>query len=159
MNEPIDPADALKRTSLAKCERHGLHYDPAKMSGCVICRREAGGALPSPPTGPSTASVGVRAGAVGESGSYTAPLLVAVGLCLGLGISLFGLHGAVVGYVRTGGGFGGTEMPESLPQGPQMKEVLRELEDSGGMPEASAGDPALLDAEEPEVGGSDDEPE
>ena len=159
MNEPISPTEPPKRTSLAQCERHGLHYDPAKMSGCVICRREAGGALTSTSTGISTAPAGGRAGAAGESGSYTAPLLVAAGLCLGLGIALFGLHGAVVGYVRTGGGFGGTEMPESLPQGPQMKEVLRELNDAGGMPETSAGDPALLDAEEPEVGGSGDEPE
>ncbi len=160
MNEPIDSADSPKRTSLAKCERHGLHYDPAKMSGCVICRREAGGALPRPPTGASAAPAGVRAGAAGDSSSYTAPLLVAAGLCLGLGIALFGLHGAVAGYVRTAGGFGGSELPEmSPPQGPQMKEALRELNDLGGMSEASDGDPAHLDAEEAEVGGSGAEPE
>lgn len=32
------------RSSVVKCERHGLHYDSTKMTGCVLCRREAGAA-------------------------------------------------------------------------------------------------------------------
>lgn len=36
--------EAKRPTTVVKCDKHGLHYDPAKMNGCVICRREAGGA-------------------------------------------------------------------------------------------------------------------
>lgn len=154
MSEPTAPTDPPKRTSLVKCERHGLHYDPAKMSGCVICRREAGGALPAPSVDVPGATVGavpgVAAAAVGGSGSgsLAAPLLVAAGLCLGMAFALYELHGAVGAYVRTGGGYTGEEMPEvSTDQSRQMEEALKELNDVGGTPETSA---AEDDAVEPD---------
>lgn len=30
------------------CGRHGLRFDPATQTGCVICRREGAGATPTP---------------------------------------------------------------------------------------------------------------
>lgn len=157
MSEPIVPTDPPKRTSLAKCERHGLHYDPAKMSGCVICRREAGGALPAPVQSVPGTAIGVPPGvavaATGDSGSgsLAAPLLVAAGLCLGMGLALYVLHGTVGTYVRTGGGYAGNEMTEvSTDQSRQMEEALRELNDAGGTPETSADED---DAEEPDFDG------
>lgn len=40
----MEPLEAKRPTTVVKCEKHGLHYDSALMDGCVICRREAGGA-------------------------------------------------------------------------------------------------------------------
>src|SRR5689334_15063359 len=40
----MEPFEAKRPTMVVKCEKHGLHYDSSKMDGCVICRREAGGA-------------------------------------------------------------------------------------------------------------------
>ena len=40
----MEPLEAKRPTMVVKCEKHGLHYDSSKMDGCVICRREAGGA-------------------------------------------------------------------------------------------------------------------
>ena len=45
----MEPLEAKRPTTVVKCEKHGLHYDSALMNGCVICRREAGGASPTPP--------------------------------------------------------------------------------------------------------------
>jgi hypothetical protein len=62
------------------CERHGLHYNSAKVSGCVVCRREAGeviGAEPVPaaaasgprtePSVPMAAALGLAAALIGVS--------------------------------------------------------------------------------------------
>lgn len=38
----MEPLETKRPTTAARCEKHGLHYDPSK-DGCVICRREAGG--------------------------------------------------------------------------------------------------------------------
>jgi hypothetical protein len=40
----MEPLEAKRPTTVVKCEKHNLHYDSSKMNGCVICRREAGGA-------------------------------------------------------------------------------------------------------------------
>jgi hypothetical protein len=45
----MEPLEAKRPTTVVKCEKHGLHYDSTLMNGCVICRREAGGASPPPP--------------------------------------------------------------------------------------------------------------
>ena len=38
--------------ALAKCEQHGLHYDPNLHVGCVVCRRSDS----LPPKGPASLS-------------------------------------------------------------------------------------------------------
>ncbi len=147
MSEPSEPAEPIKRTRLEKCERHGLHYDPAKMSGCVICRREAGGSLPPPDpqaqgegegTEPSAAQ-GAQWTAPGNrgGGSYAKPLLVAAALCLGVGVALSFLHGVVADSLRFRGGTTEIEGPEiSSRQRLQMEQALKELRESGPKPDA-----------------------
>jgi hypothetical protein len=121
-----DPTDTRERTPLAKCEKHGLHYDPAKMTGCVICRREAlaagtGGALPSPAVDPLSP----------PSRSLLGPLLVTAALCFGAGFAFYLLHGAVANLFP---GSGSTpEAPQlTAPQQKQLDQALREL--TGGNP-------------------------
>lgn len=144
MNEPIVPADPPKRTSLAKCERHGLHYDPAKMSGCVICRREAGGSLEAPMAAGVGAAVGRPPGAAAAAGgagssSMVAPLLVAAGLCVGMSLALYQLHDAVGTFVRSGGGYSAYDVDDlGKRRERRMEEALRELNDVGGTGETSA---------------------
>lgn len=48
----MEPLEAKRPTPVVKCEKHGLHYDSSKMDGCVICRREAGGAPVGRPARP-----------------------------------------------------------------------------------------------------------
>lgn len=153
MSEPIVPADPPKRTSLAKCERHGLHYDPAKMSGCVICRREAGGSLEAPVSAGVGAAVGrppgAAAAAAGGAGSSSmvAPLLVAAVLCVGMGLALYELHDAVGTFVRSGGGYSAYDVDNlGKRRGRRMEEALRELNDVGGPSETSADE---SDADDP----------
>ncbi len=116
MTEPA--TDARERAPLAKCEKHGLHYDPAKMTGCVLCRREAqaeaGGPL-FPPTGPSPLDR-----------SLLGPLLVTAALCLGAGFAFYLLHGAVANLFPGSGN--APEVPQiSAPQQKQLDQALREL--------------------------------
>lgn len=61
MNEP--QMEPKRPSGLVKCEKHGLHYDPARMSGCVICRRETGGtaAMPAGQSGSLGKALGVTA--------------------------------------------------------------------------------------------------
>lgn len=78
MSEPL----AAKRTTVAvKCEKHGLHYDPARMDGCVICRREAGG---------GTGAARKADGAMGRALAVTALLLLLTTACL------YFVHGMVI---------------------------------------------------------------
>lgn len=139
MSEPIAPAEPPKRTSLAKCERHGLHYDPAKMSGCVICRREAGGALPAPGLGAAEGGAQPAAfapsGGNSGTGSRLMPLLVAAGLCLGAGSGLYVLHGAVGDYVRSGGGYSTYDLDNlEKRRMRRLEEAMREINDVNRKP-------------------------
>jgi hypothetical protein len=46
------------KRSLAKCAEHGLHYDPTRQTGCVVCRRSERTAPTSGPPPHGTASGG-----------------------------------------------------------------------------------------------------
>lgn len=87
MSEPLE----AKRTTVAvKCEKHGLHYDPSRMDGCVICRREAGGGTAVRTATPSS-------GAMGRTLAVTAVLLLLTTACL------YFLHGMVIESFQKGG--------------------------------------------------------
>jgi hypothetical protein len=117
MTEPT--SEPPKRSALAKCERHGLHYDPAKMSGCVICRREAQAA------GSGTTGYAPTA-AVAPQRSLAGPLLTAAALCFVAGLSLSLLHGAVASLFPGSGG--DTEIPDLLaPQRQRLENAAREI--------------------------------
>lgn len=113
MSEPL----TAKRTTVAvKCEKHGLHYDPSRMEGCVICRREAGGG--------TARTASASGGPMGKALAVTAVLLLLTTACL------YFLHGMVIESFQRGGevdaldaGFEGTipeemELPESDEGGP-----------------------------------------
>jgi hypothetical protein len=133
--------DARERTPLAKCEKHGLHYDPAKMSGCVICRREAqaaaGGTAPPSPAADAFAP---------PERSLLGPLLVTAALCFGAGFALYQLHGAVANLFP---GSGSTpEVPQiTAPQQKQLDQALRELT-GGNSPGMTTGIEGGLPTEE-----------
>ena len=74
-----EPLEARRTTTAVKCEKHGLHYDPSTMDGCVICRREAGG------------STAARSdGSMGRALTITAVLLLLTTACL------YFVHGMVI---------------------------------------------------------------
>jgi len=73
------------------CEKHGLRYDPERANGCVICRREEGGAPPSP-----RASGRARIG-------LGPVLLLTVAIWLVAGFLLSAAHRAVVRSLRDWG--------------------------------------------------------
>jgi hypothetical protein len=86
MSDPMtDPVPAApKRATLVKCEKHGLHYDSATMTGCVICRREAGGGAAARPAAQAPA------GSLGQAFAVTAVLLVLTTA------ALFFIHGMAI---------------------------------------------------------------
>ena len=110
-----EPLEAKRTTTAVKCEKHGLHYNPATMDGCVICRREAGG---------GTRRAASPSGSMGQALAVTAVLLLLTTACL------YFLHGMVIESFQRGGevdaldaGFEGTipeemEFPESDEGGP-----------------------------------------
>ncbi len=62
-----------KPATVVQCEKHGLHYDSAKYSGCIRCRREAGEA---PPAGAGAAAAASQPkGAIGPALGVTLLLL------------------------------------------------------------------------------------
>lgn len=84
------------------CERHGLRFDPATQSGCVLCRREraAAEAPEARPVRPTTID------AVGPG------WLVAALLWLAAGAALYGLHERVLAA------FGAVLPVAQQPRGP-----------------------------------------
>ena len=68
-----------KSASVVKCEKHGLHYDSAKTSGCVLCRRESG-ELPPPRPGAAAAAPSSAAPSSGSLGMSLAVAAVLVGV-------------------------------------------------------------------------------
>ena len=75
-----EPLEAKRPTTAVKCEKHGLHYNPATMDGCVLCRREAGGGSTAPR----------REGSMGRALAVTAVLLLLTTACL------YFVHGMVI---------------------------------------------------------------
>ena len=108
-----EPLEAKRTTTAVKCEKHGLHYDPSRMDGCVICRREAGG---------GTAAAGKADGSMGRALAVTAVLLLLTTACL------YFLHGMVIETFQRGGEVnaldGGFEDP--------LQEMEFPEEDEGG---------------------------
>ncbi|HVG09424.1 MAG TPA: hypothetical protein VNM67_17095 [Thermoanaerobaculia bacterium] len=110
-----EPLEAKRPATAVKCEKHGLHYNPATMDGCVICRREAGGSVPARSDG-----------SMGKALAITAVLLLLTTACL------YFAHGMVMesfqGAPEVNALDGGLEgaMPE------QMREMSLPMEDTGG---------------------------
>ena len=111
MSEPLE----VKRTTVGvKCEKHGLHYDPSKSNGCVICRREAGGG--------STAVRSAPKGSLGQALAVTAVLLLLTTACL------YFVHGLVIKSFRGGGEANALDTAFEDP----MREAEFPEEDEGG---------------------------
>lgn len=95
MNEGAADLQPKRSSTVVKCEKHGLHYDSSTMSGCVICRREAGG-------GPTEASgsSGTRTVVEAKSGSLGQALLVTLGLLALTTAGLYLTHGMMVKHFK-----------------------------------------------------------
>jgi hypothetical protein len=110
-----EPLEAKRQTTAVKCEKHGLHYDPSTMDGCVICRREARGSA-------STRSDG----SMGRALAVTAVLLLLTTACL------YFVHGMVIesfqGAPEVNALDGGFEQPIEET----MEEMTFPEEDDGG---------------------------
>ena len=106
MSEPAAP----NRVAV-KCERHGLHFNPALHDGCALCRREAA----------ETSAGAPRGGAV--SGSEAARLrnawLVALALVVAVALGLTFVEGSVlrtiIPFAPTPPALAPTEGPSSQP--------------------------------------------
>lgn len=114
-------------TSVVKCEKHGLHYDSAKTSGCVVCRRESGELPPVRPGGAASAS------ASGSSGSLAAALAVTAVL---VGMATFAMqmvHGQFTEWLRNTGNPGALPATAATEyQQKQMDGALKELKEQSG---------------------------
>lgn len=117
-----EPLEAKRPTTVVKCEKHGLHYDSAKMDGCVICRREAGG-------GGAAAVRTASPGSLGPALAVTAILLLLTTACL------YFLHGFVAESLQGRGEVNAFDagFEEPLPD--------------GSFPEADEGGPVYSGAE------------
>lgn len=89
-----------RQTTVVKCEKHGLHYDSARMEGCVLCRREAGGG-----TATLSRAAAAPSGSMGQALAVTAVLLLLTTACL------YFIHGRVAASFQamTGRGPADTE--------------------------------------------------
>ncbi|MEA2562537.1 MAG: hypothetical protein QOH06_4041 [Acidobacteriota bacterium] len=112
-----EPLEAKRPTTAVKCEKHGLHYNPSTMDGCVICRREAGG---------GTAVVRTANGSMGRALAVTAVLLLLTTVCL------YFVHRMVIESFQGAPGVnafdGGLE--EHMPE--PIREMSLPGEDTGG---------------------------
>ena len=117
--------------SVLKCEKHGLHYDSAKASGCVVCRRESG-ELPPPRPGAAAS-----APAAGSSGSLGAALAVTAVL---VGVTTFAMqlvHTQFTEWLRSIGNSSALEAGNTYQQ-QQIDGALKELKEQGGSDDAPA---------------------
>ena len=126
----MDPM--AKPTSVVKCEKHGLHYDSAKTSGCVLCRRESG-ELPPPRPGAAAPS-----SAAPSSGSLGMALAVAAML---VGVTSFAMqmvHTQFQEWLRNTGNSTSLFDPGQSGgtyQEKQMEGVMKELKEQSEGPE------------------------
>ncbi|HWM90263.1 MAG TPA: hypothetical protein VN493_05805 [Thermoanaerobaculia bacterium] len=119
MSEPL--VEPKRPSSLVKCEKHGLHYDPARMDGCVICRREAGGG-----TATRSAASAPR-GSMGQALAVTAILLVLTTVCL------YFVHGMAIETFQAWTGQGpaaANALDDGFDQ--QVEDLSFPEEDTGG---------------------------
>ena len=115
-----------KPTSVVKCEKHGLHYDSSKTSGCVVCRRESG---ELPPVRP-----GAGAAPAGSPGSLGMALAVTAVLIGAAAFAMQMVHGQFQEWLRNAGNSSAYETGNTYQQ-KQMDGVLEELKEQGGGPE------------------------
>ena len=115
-------------TSVVKCEKHGLHYDSAKTSGCVVCRRESGELPPVRPGGAAVASQ-----SSGSSGSLGAALAVTAVLVLGATFAMQMVHTEFIKWLRETGNPSAFEGGAATTyQQKQMDGALQELKEQSG---------------------------
>lgn len=112
-----------KPTSVVKCEKHGLHYDSSKTSGCVVCRRESG-ELP-PPRATAAAAPAGSSGSLGTALAVTAVLVAVTAFAMQM------VHGQFQEWLRNTGNPSAYETGSTYQQ-KQMDGVLKELEQQGG---------------------------
>jgi hypothetical protein len=113
-----------KPTSVVKCEKHGLHYDSAKTSGCVLCRRESG-ELPPPRPGAAAAS----SSASGSSGSLGMALAVTAVLVGVTAFAMQGVHTRFQEWLRNTGNTSEVPTMGTAYQQKQMDGALKELKE------------------------------
>lgn len=105
------------------CERHGLHYNSAKVSGCVVCRREAGEVIGPEPV-PAAAAAGPRA-------EPSVPMATALGLAAALiaasSIALVQVHEIAVSAFQGFTGQFAAEVAASEELSEQERAALEEL--------------------------------
>lgn len=111
-----------KPTSVVKCEKHGLHYDSAKTSGCIVCRRESG-ELPPPRT--NSASAAKPSGSLGAALGVTAVLVAMTAFAMQM------VHTQFQEWLRNTGNPSAYETGSTYQQ-KQMDGVMKELEEQGG---------------------------
>ena len=112
-----EPLEVKRATTAVKCEKHGLHYDPSRMDGCVICRREAGGG------GTAVRTASAPSGSMGQALAVTAVLLLLTTACL------YFAHGMVIELFQ--GPPGGTNALDAGFED-SMQEMEFPEEDEGG---------------------------
>lgn len=120
-----------KPATVVKCETHGLHYDSAKFSGCVRCRREAG---ELPPAGAGAAAVAAAqpSGALGPALGVTLLLLALTAFILHT------LHLQVVSSIRSMSGPAAFESPADRDM-QQIEQEMRDMGSPGGAADYSEG--------------------
>jgi hypothetical protein len=115
-----------RNPSVVKCEKHGLHYDSAKASGCVVCRRESGELPPVRPGGAAAASSSSR-----SSGSLGAALAVTAVLVAVTTFSMQMVHSQFIEWLQNTGNPSAFETGNTYQQ-QQVDGVMKELEEQGG---------------------------
>jgi hypothetical protein len=115
----------LRNPSVVKCEKHGLHYDSAKASGCVVCRRESGELPPVRPGGAAASS------SSGSSGSLGAALAVTAVLVAVTTFSMQMVHSQFIEWLQNTGNPSAFETGNTYQQ-QQVDGVMKELEEQGG---------------------------
>lgn len=121
-----------KPATVVKCEKHGLHYDSAKFSGCVRCRREAG---ELPPVGAGAAAAAAQpSGALGPALGVTLLLLALTAFVLHT------LHLQIVSSIKSmrSPGAAALESPADRDV-QQMEREMREMGSPGGAEDYSEG--------------------
>jgi len=119
-----------KPRTVVKCEKHGLHYDSARQSGCVICRREAG----ELPGAPAAAAARPAAGVDGPRGSIGAALAVTAVLIAVAAFAMLPVHATFIEWLRGRENQNAFETAASRHNQKQMEGALKELKEqsSGG---------------------------
>lgn len=126
-----EPLEAKRQTTAVKCEKHGLHYDPSRMDGCVICRREAGGGTTA---AVRTAASAAPSGSMGQALAVTALLLILTTACLYL------VHGMVAESFQGAAPVNALDPLDGGFEAPMEEMSFPEEDDGGPVYSGSEGD-------------------